>query len=294
VRNVMFTRFASSIIVSSVLSGLALGDTVSGDELWAVDQKTVFVGGCVTITVNQPSRQAYKYALSIDGGAPVRLVDKVGPALRGGRRTLILLSHQLFSAEGMQVDNQNPQLFHMVPLFHSAGSVRLTLLSGDESLGTKVVTVIDAPGDAQAAIALLFPVIDRTRRDPTAASLLLQILMGSNLSNILKSRDDAIEKLHEELEVVAKHPDWSEIAAMTVAGVEATAHYNSTIKACRLARDEGRELDTEPPIPPSISQALEREVKGPYAKAIQDGIRKTIAARHWIPSLIEVPTPAQP
>lgn len=290
----MFTAFASSLIVSSVLSGVAPADTVTGDNLWTIDQQTVFVGGCVTLIVNQPSRQAYKYTLSVDGGAPVRLVDKMGPVLRGGGRTLILLSHQLFSAEGMQVDNQNPELFHMVPLFHSAGSVRLTLLSGDESFGTKVVTVIDAPEDARGAIALLFPVIDRTRRDPTAASLLLQILMGSNLSNVMKSRDDVTDKLHEELEIVTKHPNWSEIAAMTVARVEATAHYNSTIKACRQALEEGRELNTEPPIPPSIAQALERVVKSPYAKAIQDGIRKTIAARHWIPSLIERPTRARP
>ena len=144
------------------------------------------------------------------------------------------------------------------------------------------------------AIEMLFPTLEPNRRDLTAVSLLFQILMGGNVSNILKSRDDAIDKLHEELEIVSKHPDWAEIAAMTVADVEATAHYKSTIKTCRAARDEGRELNTEPPVPPSISQALHRNVNSPYAKAIQDGIRQTIAARQWIPSLIEVPTPVRP
>lgn len=282
----MFTTFASSIILSSVLSGVVTADAANRGEVWLVDKTTVCVGGCISITINRPSRLAYEYTMSIDSGPPVRLVDTMGTTLRRGDRTLVLLSHQLFSHDGVQVDTDNPELFHMVPLFHRPGIVRLTLLLGDEKLGTKDITVIDAPEGSDQAIEMLFLTLEPKRRDATAAPLLFQILMGANVSNILKYQDDAIDRLHEELEIVSKHPDWAEIAVMTVAQAEATVHYKSTIEACRVAHAEGRELNSEPPVPPSISLALEREMTSPYAKVIQDGIRKTIGARRWIKSLI--------
>ncbi len=288
----MFTTFARSIIVSSVCVGVVLSGTVTNDALWSIDRQTVFVGGCATLIVKGPYRNAHAYTLSIDGRPPVRL-DRIGPALRHGNTTLVLLSHKLFSDDGMRVDADNPQFVHMVPLFNTPGVVRLTLFVGEDSLGTQEIKVVDAPESSQPAIDLMFPTLKRTRRGRAPVHLVMQLVMGADVSNMLKDWDDTVELLHKELQIISAHPDWSEIAAMTVGDAEATMHYKSTIKTCREAREEGRELETEPPIPPSILQALRRDVKSPFAAAIQDQIRKTIAARRWIPSLMEIRRPSR-
>lgn len=287
----MFTALIKSLIDIAIIT--MPSQMAQTDVSWEIDKNEVVVGGCVTMIFDGTSRELAGLMLRINERPALKILE-AGPTIRSRGKTYVLLSHDLVNKEGFVQNESINGMVRMVPIFHKLGTVTLTLMSRNETIGTINVNVIEPPDGSEAAIELMFPILERKRHNKTPTMLLLQLLMGADVSHMLKDWDDTIEMLHKELEIVSKHPDWSEIAAMTVADAEATVHYKNTIKTCREARDEGRELITKPPIPLSISQALKRNVINAYAKAIQDRIRKTIAARQWIPSLIKVPTPARP
>lgn len=287
----MFAVLLTSL--TNIVIGSMPAQMARPSATWEIDKNQVFVGGCVTIVFDGTSRELAGLMLRI-GDRPALDILEAWPTIRSRGKTYVLISHDLLNSEGLQRIEGTDDGVRMVPLFHSPGTVRLTLMLANEIIATSDIEVVEPPEGSGAAIDLMFPRLERKRHNKAPRALLFRLLMGADVSHMVKDSNDAIELLHEELLIVTTHPDWTDIAAMTVADAEAKVHYKSTIRACREARDEGRELNTEPPISALISNALARDLNSSYAEAIRDRIRKTIAAREWIPSLIEIPTPTRP
>lgn len=284
----MFTALITSLI--NIVIGILPLQVSPADAIWAIDKDQVFVGGCVTVIFEGSSHEIARLMLRVGNRPGLKAVDS-WPTVRRGGKTYVLLSHDFFNREGLDRIEGTEDGVRMVPLFHSPSTVSLTLRSGNVTVGIRDVRVVEPPEGSGAAIDLLFPRLLRNKgvSDP-AKAIWIQLIT----KNTFPVTPEQVQQLRDELPIIMKHPDWGEIASMAVANAEANIHYKDTIEACRQARDEGREMNTEPPVPAPISDALMREPKSPFAKAIQDGIRKTIAARQWIPSLIEVATPDRP
>jgi len=167
----------------------------------------------------------------------------------------------------------------MKPVFDEPGTVRLTLLAGDESLGSKTVEVVPATPEAQLALHLLFPTAVKDQGPPRKRAKSMSLLAGAAQVPKVERHGPNLREFKRELEILRKHPDWAEIFEMLIARLEARIELSDLQQEVRNGEiDVGPESEPPPPTP-AVARALETELKSPFAKAIQDSIRGVVAQR---------------
>lgn len=258
------------------LVGVAFAANPGGSGCWDVDKTTVIAGGCVTIIVDKPCNESWKLALQVNDDPPISLLQGAGPnfhrrnsRLPGREATLVLFFRDFMDMEAME--EIGPGLFRWLTAFDEPGIVRLTLYDGDASLGTKEVTVLPCPPEAEEALELLNAPLTGTKR-PREEHLWIGLMSGSETFSFtppLTERE--LEIMRQQLPIVVRHPDWAEIAEMRFAGVEAW-HY------VRQVTDDKRRLRDDVPVvefPRIVTECLFKQVQSPFAQAIQDRVRDT-------------------
>jgi len=233
----------------------------------------------------------------VNDAPPMIVVNSLGPTLPDEGRTLVLLSHQLHTPDGFEVDADDRSIVHMVPLFDEPGTVRLTLLSEKGKIGTEVVTVRACDEEAIPAMRLMFPPLlagqgVRDARDATW----VQFLLASSDTGSAPS-ESHLQQLHDELPIVKKHPDWAEICEMRLARIDAFRYLSNRETELEVsARDFGPDaVPAESPLPESVAQALKSDLTSAFAKAIQGQIRSRVEGhklllRHWRGEPLIVPS----
>lgn len=254
-------------------------------EHWSIDRETVTSGGCVIIILDDVGSALRGLTIQIDDRDPVKLLERAGPTIQRHvapgpvTTTFVLISHDFHGAEGVELVSREPEIYRMVPIFNEPGSVRLTLQTPDRSLGTKVVTVVPPSPDAKAAVNLLFPEYTREQGPRTTGGRII-VLLGSADHGPSASRNGPdLPEFKKELEILRKHPDWAEVFEMLVTQLEARVELSELRQAIKSGEIEVDSAPNPAPLPQAVTQALQREVKSPFAKAIQDGIRATIGQR---------------
>jgi len=202
---------------------------------------------------------------------PVRLVERAGPTVSQNGRTIVLLSHIPGLAESYERVPGEEDTFRVVPLFNRPGEVPVTLLSGDEELGTRTVTVVQAPGEATDAIETLFPVFSPRQGDkPPGLKWTEELAIGR--LDVLSTAP--IQELRNELEVVQRHPDWAEIAELLVARMETRAYYQrSTVSEVGRPTAIRTRIGDLPQPPEIVIRCLDAKLTNLFSQAIQDDIR---------------------
>lgn len=264
---------------SSVCVFLAIGE--GARDCWDIDKKVVTQGGCVTIVVQKPCNESRNLAMKIDERQAVKLLEGVGPdyhrrtsRLPGREDTLVLLFQDLSNPEGLEEVQGEPGTFRWVPVFDEPGEVRLTLYDGEESLGTKTVSVIPCSPEGRKAIELLYPRLANKKRSSQDDVLWSRLVMERSFGLTPPLTEHEIQLLREQLPIMKRHPDWAEIAEMRLAHVE-TLHYIR-----QVSEDGGARLrdDVEAPeFPKVVTECMTRSTQSPFAQAIQDDVRDTSA-----------------
>lgn len=280
----MFSVFVTALL-TSVLAN-AQSRPPDSRELWSIDRTTVMSGGCVTIVLNDACSALRGLKLQIDDRDPVSALSGAGITIQqhrapgGVTTTFILLSHFLENM-GLELVSDEPETYRMKPVFDETGTVRLTLSAGDESLGTKVVTVVPATPAAQGAVELLFPTVMKDQGAIRNWAKCMGLLMHVSGSGTIGRFAGDLPQFKQELEILSKHPDWAEIFETLIVQLEAQIALSDLIQEIKSRQiDVGPE--SEPPAPaPAVAKALQRKLKSPFAKAIQDGIRQTVGLRKF-------------
>ena len=269
------SRVAISIILAVVT---ASSHSPSSEQAWRIDRGSVHVGGCIAIVIEGSARQVPRYMLRIGTREAVRLADSLGPTCSSQRHTIVLLSHDWLNPQVFDVENGEPRLLRVGPLFAEPGEVEIELESDGTSLGIETLEVVAAPQSAEAAIDLLFPIIARQSPGKDTDDAVKGRERASLWARLPTADPDRVtpEELHElrrELRIIMQHPEWAEIAQTLVARVEASAH------ARALLDQEGRlpiikeTVSDLPPWPDIVAQCLDSELENPFARVVQDDIR---------------------
>lgn len=281
----MYASLMATAILSH-LAGLPAQGATQVDQCWTLDKTTVMSGGCVALVLNDTCSGLRGLKLQIDDRDPVSALSGAGITIQqhrapgGVTTTFILLSHFLENM-GLELVSDEPETYRMKPVFDEPGTVRLTLSAGDESLGTKVVTVVPATRAAQGAVELLFPTVMKDQGAIRNWAKCMGLLMHVSGSGTIGRFAGDLPQFKQELEILSKHPDWAEIFRLLVVGLEANIELSDLIDEIRAGRIEVGPDSEPPPTAPTTAKALATNPKSPFAKAIQDGIRQTVGLRKF-------------
>jgi hypothetical protein len=194
----------------------------------------------------------------------------------------VLLYYEMSNPEAFVAIPGQPGRFRHVPVFNDPGRVRLTLYDGEESLGTKTVTVVACPPDAREALELLNPPLPGKKGGSRDVFLWGSLIVGESFGLTPPLTEHEMQILREQLPVIKRHPDWAEIAEMRMARVEAL-YYIRQVSEDRS--DGGPRLrdDVEAPeFPALVTDCMKRQTQSPFAQAIQDDLRDTSATLAYL------------
>lgn len=283
----MLSTFVLAVLASALGAQESNGENAPND--WWIDKEIVMVGGCVTLVVNKPARITYRCMLRIDGREPIRLVDKAGvtipprnSAQPGRDSALVLVSHDLNSPERLQLIEGDPVTYRIVPVFRKPGTLRLTVECDGESLGGRVVTVVPASRDAEPALELLYPTIIRGEGAGRKGAQVMRVLSHPTYGLTPRLTTEELGELRKDLLVVKQHPDWAEIAEMSLARVETWCDLLESQEKLGATPGGVSENTEVPPLPESVTRCLQARVTSPFAKAIQDTIRDIVLRREQL------------
>lgn len=266
--------------VAAVISALCTMNASAqrNDACWRVDKTTVMQGGCVTVIVDKPCSESNSLTLQIDADKPVPLLDSVGPSfhhrtsrLPGREATLVQVFHNFRDQKAVEENPGALGTFRLVPVFDEPGQVRLTLYDDGESLGTIEITVVPSSEEARAALELLNPPLTGKRMPNRDHALWPQLVTGDTGLFAPPLTDRELQLLRDQLPIVVQHPDWSEIAKMRLAAVEALHYIRgvSSGSSWRRLRDDV----VNPKLPAFVTECINMKVQGPFAQAVQDNAR---------------------
>lgn len=272
----MLATFVASVIVNLLpTEGI---ENVS--QAWWIDRETVMVGGCVTIVLDDACRKMRGLRLTINDGDSIPLLQRAGITIQyttgpapSVTRTLVLISHDFRNPEGFELVSDDPVTYRIVPVFNEPGRVRLTVESEDRFLGSKVVNVIPVTPKAKPALELIYPNLLREENGETLNTRVLHLLSSAAHGLRPSGRADELPLFKKDLEVLSAHPDWAEIFAMLIARQEARIELNDLRQRIRTG-DVGASSKSEPAL--AVAKAVETDLKGAFAKAIQDSIRDVV------------------
>jgi hypothetical protein len=271
--------------VSSYGACFAVQPPPEAGGCWTVDKTTITVGGCVTIVLNDTCSAARRLTLEIGDREPIPLYQAgatmqytTGPS-PVKTTTLVLISHDLASPSAFEKVPGKPNTFRPVPVFNRPGPVRLTLRSPDRDLGSKDITVLPAALEAKEAIGLIYPELRPDRRDHPGQAVWMGFLGVSGSGTISRTTLELIDQLRSQLPIIMRHPDWAEIAEMSIARAEVWADLRAAEQAWRATPPALRQYTEIPPPPEGVIRSLEGEVANPFAKMIQGRALAMLADR---------------
>ncbi|GEM_PF-1935619 len=278
----MFT----SLITVVCSTGVVFAVANESPGCWNVDKSTVMHGGCITIIVAKPCNESRNLSLQIDDRQPVNLFDGVGPdyhrrnsRLPGREATLVLLYYDMHNPEGMQEIPGQPGRFQLVPVFNRPGNVRLTLYDGEQSLGTRNVTVLPCLSDARAALALLNASLPGKKGAPRDEFLWTSLIAHQSPDLTPPVTERELQLVRDQLPMMMQHPDWAEIAEMRLAKLEAGVEYR---RASELVQSRGLgtpQSVAHRSVPQVLTEALRKQPQSPFAQALQDDARDLAGSR---------------
>ena len=148
-------------------------------------------------------------------------------------------------------------------------------------MGTESVTVVPAPAEAQAVVALLFPTVVKDQGPIRNWAKGMTLLAGADQVPNVARHGPNLREFKKELEVLRRHPDWAEIFEMLIVRLEARIELSDLQKRIKTGEiDVGLESGP-PPAGPAVAKALETKLESPFAKAIQDSIREVVGQRRF-------------
>ena len=270
------------VLVASLLCPTYAADLTTPEAepiVWTVHSETVMQGGPVTIIIEGPPSNSTTLTLRIDDGAPFQLVDGAGPTLHGKGKALILLWHIPGLPEAYEAVEGEPDAFRALPVFHKPGPVRLTLESGDVSLGTRLITVVPLTPRAAAVLDLLYPKVLRNKGVEAADALRMQFLVSDSFGVNPPLTSAELTQIQADVRALKQHPNWAEIVDAFYARLQANLNVQA-VGAVLSVEGLGDDGPQEPPsIPVEVSDFLDKTPANPFAKTVQDGIRDTMALR---------------
>ncbi len=268
--------WTSLLLVATTQSALGFPPR---DSCWSVDKETLRAGGCLTIVVQKACSDLPKLHLQIDEDEPLRLLD-AGPdyqdrnsPLPGRDTTLVMLFWDIVNPESVAEAPGRTGEFTWLPVFNEPGAVRLTLWSGDESLGAIDVTVLPATRQSNEAMALLAPRLAPKKKPPHGEVTWMSLFIDRSLGVTPPVDAAEVARLREQLPIIAQHPDWAEIAEMFLARLEARVYGGEVTEP---ERGELRERVNRVELPELVTRNLDRNVKSPFAEAVQDDLRDIV------------------
>lgn len=230
--------------------------------------------------VHKPCNEHPNLRLQIEDREPLKLIGGVGPDYHGrnsrlpGRdTTLVLLFWDIVNPESVAAAPDRPGEFTWLPVFNEPGTVRLTLWSGDESLGAIDVTVVPGSVESNEAMVLLAPRLAPKKKPPPGEVTWISLFFNRSLGVTPPVDAGEVARLREQLPVIAQHPDWAEIAEMLLARLAARVYGGEVTETERpaLRKDVDRVE-----LPDLVSRNLDRKVKSPFAEAVQDDLRDIV------------------
>lgn len=281
-------------ILLGILGPAEQNKTQDLSEHWSIDREVVTSGGCLTVMLDDVGSALRGLTLQIDDRKPVNFLGRAGSTIQRHiaskipghlapvsiTTTFVLVSHDFQNPEGVELLADEPDTYRLVPIFNEPGRVRLTLRAGDRSLGTKVVTVVPGSVHSEPAVDLLFPEFTGDQ-GPGRGRIIA--LLGSADHGPNASRDGPnLLEFKRELDILRGHPDWVEIFEMLVTQLEARVELSQLRRAIETGEIEVDAKRGPPPPADGVTEALKAVVSSPFAKAIQDGVRGTIAQRAFI------------
>jgi hypothetical protein len=220
--------------------------------------------------------------LQIDEDEPLRLLD-VGPDYEdrnspfpGRDLTLVLLFWDILNQESVVPARDRPGEFTWLPVFNEPGLVRLTLWSEDDSLGSIGVSVLPGTPESNEAVVLMAPRLAPKTRPPPGEVTWLTLIMSGSLGATPPVDQSEIDRLEEQLPTIVQHPDWAEVAEMSLARVAARVYSRSVTKSGPMGWPVVRANVERIELPELVARNLDRKVESPFASALQDDLRDEV------------------
>jgi hypothetical protein len=170
---------------------------------------------------------------------------------------------------------EEPGTFRPVPVFNKPGSVRLTLYDGEQSLGTRTVTVITCPSEAREAVELLRPRLGQKYRGQRDELLWSQVVSDRALSRTTRLTNREMQLLRDQLPIMKRHPDWADIVEISLALVESNHFIQSLIEDRADGQSRLRDDVENPELPRFVTDCMKGKTQNPFVQAIQDDIGTT-------------------
>ena len=278
----MFGFHTTGLVISLVLA--AAPDSQHAGLCWRLDKTTVAQGGCVTIIVQEDCCELANLALQIDERERVKLLEGVGPVYHvpagdrpGQQATLVLLYVDLMNPEGLEELPGQPGTFRFVPVFETPGTVQLALFDGKASLGSKEVTVVPRPSEAHDAIRLLMPPLSRKTESSQDKLLWSRLIMARSFGVTPPLTDKQMKTLRDQYSVIRRHPDWTDIAEMHMARVEASYYIQQVSEDRADGELRLRDAVETPAFPTMVRECMTRPTQSAFVRAIQGDIRNSSA-----------------
>lgn len=277
----------ASLILGALASvGVASpGHQPSDEACWKLDNTSVTSGGCITMILDNACASLRGLRVQIDDREPdspdaypmIICHDVPGPSTR----RVILISHDLRTRHGFELVADEPETYRMKPVFDEPGTVRVTLLAGNQSLGTKVVNVVPVTPEAQGAVDLLFPTVVKDQGPIRNWAKSMTLLVGADHVPDSTRHGPDLLQLKRELEVLRRHPDWAEIFEMLIVRLEARIELSDLQEKIKTGEiDVGPESEPPPPAP-AVANAMGTKLKSAFARAIQDSVREVVRQRKF-------------
>lgn len=252
------------------------------NSCWSIDNQVVRAGGCVTISLDGACKELRGKSLQIDENEPVPL-ERFGPSYAGrnspfpGREsTLLLVFVDLLATDGIEAIPGEQGGYRVRPIFSEPGKYALTLRDGDVSLGTKSVTVLPCPKEAEAAVRILSPRVGK--KQPTQDDYLwFQLIMSPTTWAASPLSEREMQVLRDRLPILEKHPDWAELAEMRLATLEVNHYIAQNTEDDESGTTRIKLAVERPSLPRFVTERLQKKPGNRFAEAAQDDITASVS-----------------
>jgi len=257
----MWSLLIRLLIVSSMVPA---GNVRAGEDTWSLAGGEIMAGGCATIVLGSAAPSVSKLHLEIEGRAPIPLAG-VGPVIRGPTETLVLVCYDLHNPGAFEAIEDSEDEYRLVPIFENPGRVRLTLLAGSASLGTKYLDITPVTEEAQSAVRLFYPNIRKNESAGPVEARWMRLLLNSRWEGPAPIPDAQLAEFKVDLPVVASHPDWAAVAKILVAYREKQA----VSYGARALESQGAPGGRNVALSSWAERVLAGRTESPFVEAVQ-------------------------
>lgn len=202
----MFSSKTEGLIFAVVLGCCGMLQGADEPIRWRLNKTTIMVGGCCTLTIDDPRANLRSIELVVDGQS-MGTLNWFGPHLADREAQHVLLWARVGPvSEGPGPDDMR----RMAPLFGAPGEFVIGLRGPRVEENAHTASVESLPAEAQPSLELLYPVMPPEKAPPLDAVFWHRLIwLGGESRDLVRMRDQV--SFDTDVPKILAHPDWRHV-----------------------------------------------------------------------------------